>query len=207
MDVTVLHKEKIFEHISKTLPEKRFIHTVEVMETAVSLAKEYDLDQDKAAIAALLHDCAKAYTKEQLLKKLLASGIIFNDFDLDYPEIWHALVAPIIAKDDYGIDDLEIHSAIMKHTTGSEDMTLFDKIIYLADYIEPGRKFHGVKQLRYLVKTDINEAMLYAFDLTIKHLIKEKKLVHPVTLAARNYLLLNRKGLANERSIAETTKI
>jgi len=106
-------------------------------------------------------------------------------------ELIHGPLGAKIANACYGIDDLEVLDAIKYHTIGRENMSMLDKIIYIADYIEPGRSFPGVEEIREIVFLDLDDAIKKAMDNTILFLIKDNKLIHPDTINARNYMLYN----------------
>lgn len=180
------------EKIIKDIGEKRYNHSVRVMETAIKLAEIYNADIEKAKIAGILHDCAKITDETNLLKRT-------NDFDIildacmEYNhELIHGPLGAKIAKEEYGIKDKEILDAIYYHTIGRENMSILDKIIYIADYIEPKRNFSGVEEVRSLAFEDIDKSLILAMEKTIIFLIEKNKLIHPDTIKARNYLITNK---------------
>ena len=154
------------KYLEENLVKGRYLHTLGVVETAKDLAKRYGVDIKKAEIAALAHDIAKNLSSEQLLKIIEANNITLS------------------------VDE-EILSAIRWHTTGKENMSKLDKIIYLADMIEPSRDFSGVEELRNDSKDDLDKAMLNALTYTIKYLLEKGCLIDVNTVKARNYLLYN----------------
>lgn len=186
--------EKSFEkNLIKDIGEKRYYHSVRVMETAVRLAEIYNADVEKTKLAAILHDCAKITDKTNLLKRA-------NDFDIildacmEYNhELIHGPLGAKIAEEEYGIKDIEILDAIYYHTIGKENMNILDKIIYIADYIEPYRNFEGVEEIRKLAFEDIDKSLILAMERTIIFLIEKNKLIHPNTVKARNYLIVELK--------------
>ena len=131
--------EKLKKKLSRNLSERRYEHTLGVAYTAACLAMRFGADPLKAEIAGLLHDCAKEFSEKELLKLGEKYGYHFEDYELEAPQVLHAVIGPYIAKDKYGVDDPEILSAIRWHTTGRGDMTLLEKIVFTADYIEPNR--------------------------------------------------------------------
>ena len=170
------------EYLEENLVKGRYLHTLGVVETAKDLAKRYGVDIKKAEIAALAHDIAKNLSSEQLLKIV---------DEKNTRELWHSIVGPIVARERFGIVDEEILSAIRWHTTGKENMSKLDKIIYLADMIEPSRDFSMVEELRNDSKDDLDKAMLNALTYTIKYLLEKGCLIDVNTVKARNYLLYN----------------
>ena len=117
----------------------RYEHTLGVSYTAMALAMRYGQDLDQAELAGLLHDCAKYFNDEEIIKKCRKHGIEVSEAELRAPAVLHAKYGAWLAKNRYGVSDPEILSAIRWHTTGRANMTTLDKIIYVADYIEPRR--------------------------------------------------------------------
>ncbi|QQK75796.1 HD domain-containing protein [Salicibibacter cibarius] len=177
--------EQFQQKVQQMLPKERYDHTLGVMQTAVSLAKRYEVDEDKTELAALLHDYAKPLPKEQLI-----ATIKRHEPDENFSEhggvLLHAPAGAYIVQEEFGIQDNDIFSAIYWHTTGRPQMSLFEKIIFLADYMEPGRSFPGIEEVRKLAEVDLDGALLAAYTNTIQHLVASKRMVHPMTLAAYN---------------------
>ena len=180
--------EALREDVRRQMPDKRWRHTLGVAETAVRLAQRYGADPAKAELAALLHDYAKAWPVSRQEQIIREQGLAQDLLDYD-KELWHAHVGAWAAKTTYGIEDEEVLDAIRYHTSGRERMTLLDKIICLADYIEPGRDFPGVERIRALAEKSLEEALVAGFDSTIRHLLETGKRIYPLTVIARNALL------------------
>lgn len=172
---------------------KRYEHSLRVVDTAVKLGKIYNADIEKVKTAALLHDCAKLQEEISLLKKISHFDIILDDIMQKNKDLIHGPLGSKIAEIEYGVLDKEILDAIFYHTIGRANMTLLDKIIYIADYIEPRRNFPGVDEIRAIAFKDLNRSILMAMDNTILFLIKNDNLIHPNTFEARNYLILEKK--------------
>ncbi|QQK79657.1 HD domain-containing protein [Salicibibacter cibi] len=183
------------QKVQQMLPKERYDHTLGVVQTAVSLAKRYGVDEDKAELAALLHDYAKPLPKEELI-----AAIKRHEPDENFSEygavLLHAPAGAYIVQEEFGIHDTEIFSAIYWHTTGRPQMSLFEKIIFLADYMEPGRSFPGIEEVRKLAEVDLDEALLATYTNTIQHLVAGKRMVHPMTVAAYNEAIVqkNKRG-------------
>jgi predicted HD superfamily hydrolase involved in NAD metabolism len=171
------------------LTEKRYRHSLNVMNTCVELAKRYGIDTGKAEIAGLLHDCAKEIKGEDILRLCSAFGIEPDDIERVQPVLLHGILGRNLAKRDYGIYDEVILKAIEFHTTGCENMDMMGKIVYIADWIEPARSFPGIRKLRKLAFRDIERAVGISLDMSLKDIIKKGKLIHPNTVKARNYQL------------------
>jgi len=174
----------------KEMPAKRWKHTLGVIDSAVSLAKRYNGDPDKARTAAILHDVAKYWPTEKQREAILADGHEAGLDTLEYDApLWHAHAGAYVARYEFGIQDEEILDAIRYHTSGRVGMSLLDKIVCLADYIEPGRNFPGVDKLRQLAESSLERALVEGFDGTITHLIETKQRIYPLTVLSRNDLL------------------
>lgn len=178
-----------------TIGKQRYEHSLRVVDTAVKLARIYGGEIEKAKTAALLHDCAKYTDEISLLKRISDFDILLDNIMLSNRLLIHGPLGSKIAEIEYGVIDKEILNAIYYHTIGRMNMTLLDKIIYIADYIEPARSFSKVEKIRTLAFEDLDRSILMAMDNTVLYLIQNKKLIHPNTIEARNYLLL--KGVIN----------
>ena len=187
----------IYNKLEKSIGKKRLNHSIGVMETAINLANVYNYEKEKARIAGLLHDCAKFRDPLYLLKRVNDFGIILDEIMYVNKELIHGPLGAKIAEHEFNIKDPEILDAIAYHTTGREDMALLEKIIYIADYIEPSRSFVGIEVIRGLAVKDLDKSIRMAMDNTIKYLTDKHKLIHIDTLKARNYLLLKEKSEIN----------
>lgn len=160
----------LLEKIKAAMSEKRFNHVLGVEAAALSLAERYGESKEKASIAALTHDYAKERSDSEF-KQVIRD----YDYDLDLLNwnnaIWHGLVGAQFVEKELGITDESILQAIRLHTTGASQMSLLDKIIYVADYIEAGRDIPGVEKARAIAKKDLDEAVAYETKHTLAHLI------------------------------------
>ncbi|QTD41637.1 bis(5'-nucleosyl)-tetraphosphatase (symmetrical) YqeK [Sporosarcina sp. Te-1] len=177
--------EELKREVEKRLPSKRAAHVFRVAETAIALARIYSLDIEKVEIAALCHDIAKAMDRDQL-----RSIIEDNDVDqryLSFPhELWHAPVGAVIAERDFGITDEDVLHAIRYHTTGRKGMSDLEKVIYIADLIEPGRDFAGVEDLRIIAQVCLDDAMKASISHTLQYLIGQQAMVFPDSVECYN---------------------
>ena len=184
----VTYKLKKYEkEIRDRIGEKRFLHTLRVRDTALELAKIHGVDQEKAEVAGFLHDCAKIRDHEDLIKAAKKSGLLLTKEMQKAPQIIHSYLGAIYARDLYGIEDEEILNAISYHTTGRANMSDLEKIIFLADYIEPMRNFDGVERARELAREDLDAAMYFALNNTLKFLVDHDTYIVPTTVTARNF--------------------
>lgn len=181
--------EQMTEKLRNTLEEKRFNHSINVMEEAVRIAKHYGADVEKARIAGLLHDCAKNYPKEELYAMCDKFGIHLNETAKKEAGLIHGFVGAYLLKDEYGIDDEEIFDAVYYHTIGKPDMPLLTKIIFIADCTEPSRKADWVDDIRNNVCVDIDKALIIQLDNTIKSVLKKGTLLHTNTVDTRNFYI------------------
>ncbi|HEY8890368.1 MAG TPA: bis(5'-nucleosyl)-tetraphosphatase (symmetrical) YqeK [Clostridium sp.] len=186
--------KEMLNYLQINLKESRLKHSLSVSDTAVTLATIYGQNIEKARIAGLVHDCAKNMTDAQLVKVAIEYKIDIDEIYKQNPSILHGLVGSIIARTVMGILDQDILNAICYHTTGRKNMSILEKIIYIADYIEPLRKFNGVEELRNLSKIDLDAAIIQSLENTIKYVISQKGLLHIDTIDARNYLLSKQSG-------------
>ena len=183
---------KAEREIRARLDERRFAHTLGVVEAAVQLARRFGVDENKARAAALLHDVARGYDRERLLKEADEFGIVLSDFERTAWALIHAPLGAEIARRDFGVDDPDILAAIRYHTTGRPGMSALERIVFVADYIEPGRSHPGVGPVREAAQSDLDRAVLLALDQTIKYLLEMGQAIAPDAVAARNELLMRR---------------
>lgn len=169
------------------LKYKRIPHVLGTEQEAIRLAERYGADVHKARVAALLHDCTKKLDMEEQLALCQQYQIPLDDLERKALKLLHAKTGAAIARDVFGVDD-EIYGAIFWHTTGKADMTLLEKIIYLADYIEPSRDFPGVEKLRKACYEDLDTGLLLGLEMSVEEMESMGNPVHVKTLEARDYL-------------------
>ncbi|AYB39128.1 bis(5'-nucleosyl)-tetraphosphatase (symmetrical) YqeK [Brevibacillus laterosporus] len=184
----IQHREALLKQIKAQMHEKRYQHTLGVAEVAKELAVRYGADPIKAELAGLLHDYCKCWEisrlRDYLLRYDLSQDLLSGD-----KELWHSFVGAIVVQQELQIQDVEILQAIRYHTTGRENMSLLEKVVCLADYIEPNRNYPGVEEIRCLAEQDLNQALALALGGTIRFLIEKKQRVYPLTLLAYNDLV------------------
>lgn len=169
------------------LKHKRIPHVLGTEQEAIRLAERYGADVEKARVAALLHDCTKKLDMESQLALCDHYGIELDELERVSLKLLHSKTGAALARDVFGVDE-EIYSAIWWHTTGHANMTLLEKIIYLADYIEPSRDFPGVDKLRQVCYKDLNEGLCLGLEMTIQEMTDMGNPVHRATLEARDAL-------------------
>lgn len=179
---------QIMRDLQKRLSEKRYQHSLAVMETAEALAEFWNGDAMRCKLAGLLHDCGKLSDLAAILEGCKQYDVELSEEDLLCPAVIHAYLSEAIANVRYGIRDPEVLSAVRHHTLGSESMTLTDKIVFLADMIEPGRKGGHVKVLRELAYQNLDQAVLEAYNQTIAYNLKKGNHVHRDAIENRRNL-------------------
>ena len=166
---------------------KRIAHVKGTEEEAVRLAQRWGADVEKARRAAILHDCTKYYEMEEQLKICRQYGIVLDDLEQKAVKLLHSKTGACMARYVYGQED-DIYEAIFWHTTGKADMSLLEKILYIADYMEPTRDFPGVERLRELAGRDLDAAVLAGCEMSIAEMAERGLPVHPNTIRARDWL-------------------
>ncbi|WP_347862706.1 bis(5'-nucleosyl)-tetraphosphatase (symmetrical) YqeK [Salimicrobium sp. PL1-032A] len=182
------NRKELKQFIRPHLTEERFQHTVRVTDTAHHLADIFGGDAHKIEVAGMLHDYAKYRPYEEMRRWIEGSVDVPKDL-LNYsPVLWHGPVGVKMLEKEWGALDKDVQSAIASHTTGNAIMSIYDKLIFLADYIEPGRDFPGVQEARRLAEVDLDKACLFALDNTIRYLMSKQQTVYPGTFHAYNLL-------------------
>ena len=173
---------KIRKAVQKAQDAKRFEHTLGVEYTAAALAMRYGSDIDSARAAGLLHDCAKCLSDEKRLSICRKNHIPVTEVERKNPFLLHAKAGAYLAREKYGIKDPDILNAIRSHTTGRKNMSLLEKIIFVADYIEPGRKHApNLTDIRKLAFLDINRALVEILKDTLRYLEASGGDIDPMT--------------------------
>lgn len=182
--------KNIMTKLKVMLPEHRITHSEGVAKSAIKLSEIYGYDKEKAYLAAILHDCAKYLSKEEVEYYVEKYNINLDSYEKNNIALSHSIIGAVLAKNEFDIKDDEIINAIRYHTTGKENMSNLEKIVYIADLIEENRIYPGVEELRELAyNKQIDEALLKSFDNTIKLVIDRKQTIHPRTIEARNYII------------------
>lgn len=187
-DLTHLTPEELRPIALSFLKPKRMPHVLGTEQEAIRLARRYGADETDARIAALLHDCTKKLDMEQQLALCRRYDIRLDELEQHALKLLHAKTGAAVARDIFGVKDA-VYEAIRWHTTGKPDMTLLEKVIYLADYIEPNRDFPGVDELRRAVYDDLDKGLLMGLSDTIDEMERMGNPVHHDTLEARDFLL------------------
>ena len=181
--------QTLLSEVSSKLSVQRMEHTLRVVNVAAKLAEQYKQDIHLASLAALFHDYAKELRKEEMKKILLDNGRQ-DIINLAVP-IWHAPVGAYLIKERYPFGE-HIFDAVFYHTTGRQHMTELEKIVFLADYIEPKRYFPKLYEIRKLTWVNLDQAMYVALNTIIEKLLNNHFIIAEITVEARNYFLTKR---------------
>lgn len=194
-------KEIVEAHLTKA----RFEHSLRVADIAVELAKKYNVSTEQAELAAIFHDYCKYRSLEEM-KRIIMTSYLPKDLLQYHHELWHGPVASILIEQEYGIYDTEIQSAIYYHTTGRAHMSDLELVLFVADYIEPGRSFPGLDDVREMAKTNLSKSAWMVSRNTIQYLMQKKNRIYPDTFHAYNDLTKHLEGgtLIEQKLIGNT---
>lgn len=179
-----MNQKQAKELVRSRLSDKRYEHTLNVRKMAVKLAKCHDADEDRAALAALLHDAAKEISKDEMRAIMKAHPEYAEGGEERPTPVWHGICAAILARTEWGVKDEAVLSAIACHTAGKPGMSKLDKILYLADMSSAERDWPGVNKLRKLERKDLDAAMLMALKQTNDFVLSQDKPLDPMSKAA-----------------------
>ena len=190
----MIELRKIRKAMEKTLDPKRYEHTLGVEYTAAALAMRYGANIQKAQLAGLLHDCAKCMSGEKMIAICEKYNVDISDMERRNPALLHAKAGSYVAKAEYDVDDRDVICAIWNHTTGRPGMSLLEKIVFVADYIEPGRnKAQNLAQIRQLAFKDLDAAVLQILEDTLNYLEVRGGEIDPMTRETLEYYSRERK--------------
>lgn len=181
-------REHMAEAVRAQMPGKRWAHTMGVVAESVRLAERYGADPIRADLAALLHDYCKYWEPDRLRAAVLEPGMPTDLLEYDI-QLLHAPAAAHVVAREFGIRDDDVLNAIRYHTSGRVGMSKLEKIVCLADYIEPGRDFPGVDRIRELAERSLEQALVAGFDSTVQYLLAKRQKIYPLTIMARNGLI------------------
>lgn len=190
LNIENIDTKQIIEKLNTMLKPKRLEHSINVAKCAIKLSEIYGYDKEKAYLAGLVHDCAKYFTKEQIDSYVEKYNIELDPLEVDNIALSHSIIGSFAIQDVFNIQDMDIINAVRYHTTGRENMSTLEKIIFMADMIEEGRNFPGVDELRKLsFNGQLDKALITSLNNTIKFVIENNQLIHPRSVSARNYLM------------------
>ena len=177
--------------LKNRLSEKRYIHSLNVAEASKRLAALYGADENKAYTAGLIHDCCKDTPAGEQLSYMLGNSMELSECEISSAKLYHAMCGSLYVKNEYGVTDADIINAVRYHTTGRKNMSLLEKIVFIADFISDERDYNGVEVMREKAGRSLDEAIVEGLAFTIKDLIDKGVLLHPDTIDAYNDALLN----------------
>lgn len=181
--------EKIKELLKNRLDEYRFTHSLGVADKAKELAALYGQNEDRAYFAGLVHDITKNTPYEEQLQIIENGGIILNSEEKNNRKLLHAISGSVYIEKELGVTDKEIISAVRYHTTGKCNMTVFEKIIYIADFISAERSFSGVEFMRELAFESLDKAAMFALEFCIPDLVSKRQALHLDSVKLYNELI------------------
>ena len=191
-----MDQSKMLQLVKKRLPDNRYAHVVGVLNTATALAIHFGVPQEKAQVAAILHDVAKFSDKDWM--KSIMEKEAMDPLLLEYhAELWHAPVGAYVAAYEFGVEDEDVLNAIRYHTTGRAGMSDLEKVVYIADLVEPNRKFKGVEELRQLKEQGLDVMMEACVKHSIDFLVSKNQPVYPDSLKCYEYFV-QQKGIVKE---------
>lgn len=184
--------DKYKDIIRPLMGDKRYNHSVNVSKEAVRLAKKYGADVEKAAIAGILHDVTKEFDEQKQLQIFDSGDIILTDVEKSTSKLWHAISGSVYVQTELGITDCDIINAIRYHTTGRANMSLLEKVIFLADFTSEERDYPDVEVIREKADKSLEEGMLYGIQFTLSVLLARQGCISEDALGAYNEIILNR---------------
>lgn len=196
-------RDRVLAWLADNVPESRLHHILRVESMAVELAEHHKLDLEKAAVAGLMHDLAKCFKPQKLLEMAHTEGLEIDSVSEVNPHLLHADVSAIVARDTFGVKDEEVLQAIANHTLGRPGMSLLSCIVFLADSLESGRgNTLELEALRQTTYRNLHQAVWLTCDYSLKFLLLSHCLIHPRTIATRNWFLEKEKNKKNVSSTA-----
>lgn len=190
--MTSILSDRIQAAVVARLSPARWAHTSAVAETAAVLARSHGADPGAAVLAGLLHDYAREMPSDRLLALAGTYGLEVDAIETQEPLLLHGKVGAALARSELGVCDESILQAVATHITGAPGMSILSRIVFLADFIEPGRSYDSAALARAAAGEDLSRALLIAFDAIISYVLAAGYLLHPRTVAARNELLQTR---------------
>ena len=187
----VQNKDSYLNLIRLWLSDYRFNHSINVANSAVKLAKKYGADIEKAYIAGLLHDVMKEESYDVQRDFIESDGYKMTELEILSKSVYHQMSGAKYCEAELGICDKDILNAIRYHTTGRRDMTLIEKIIFVADFISAERDYSDVDIMREKADNNLDEAMLYSLKYTINNLTTKSVVIHPDTVECYNWIVEN----------------
>lgn len=184
-----LLEDRLYKELARVISPPRLKHSLDTRDVAVELAQRYGLEEQRVMLAALLHDCARELGDERLMEYALQEGIPIGETEQELPVFLHGPVGAVMVRKNFGVHDLQVLRAISVHTTGAAKMGSLEKVVFIADKIEPGRKYPGVDRLRELAFYDLDKCLVACLDQSVKFSLERGVVLHPEICRARNSAL------------------
>ena len=195
LEYSNIRREQVLAWLAEHVPQSRIEHILRVEQMAADLARDHNCDVEKAASAGLLHDLAKYFKPQKLLEMARSEGLDIDPVSEAHPHLLHADVSAIVARDTFGVEDEEVLQAIANHTLGVAGMEKLSCIVFLADSLESGRgNTPELEDLRQLSHQNLHQAVWRTCDYSLKFLLETHCLIHPRTIATRNWFLQSAKN-------------
>ena len=193
-----MNNEQYKEILQDRLTEKRYLHSLNVADSAKELALIYGCDPEKAYTVGLVHDCCKDEPAGLQLSYILENKVELTEYEINAAKLYHAISGRIFAEKEFGITDEDMLNAIRYHTTGRKGMSLLEKVVFIADFISAERDYNGVDIMREKAKRSLDEAIVEGLGFTIKDLITRNLVIHPDTVLAFNDAIINLQKINQE---------
>jgi predicted HD superfamily hydrolase involved in NAD metabolism len=187
--------DEVLALVKGYLNGERLYHTLGVLHTGLILSQSHKESWWRVAVAALMHDCARQLSPDEIRIRLERYGVQIPAADEAFPQLWHAQLSAEMVERELGIDDAEIKRAVLLHPTGDRDMSRLEKIIFLADYVEPTRQFSAAAEIRDLAYENLEEAFKRALKQKMDYVRSEGKKLHQRSIRALQYYIEAKEGL------------
>ncbi len=195
----VTERNEEFKSLIKgKLKESRFVHSLNVADSAKELALLYGCDEEKAYTAGLLHDVMKNASEKEQLNAINKAGWQLTDCEKANPKLWHAVAGAAFMKTELGIEDNDLIEAVRYHTTARRKMSVLEKVIYVADFVSADRNYPEVEEVREASKQSLEKAMMLGLEFCIQEIAKRRQILHPDSVDAYNEIILNEGNYPQE---------
>lgn len=186
--------DEVFALVKGYLNGERLYHTLGVLHTGLILSQSHNESWWRVSVAALMHDCARQMSQEEIRNRLERYGVQISPADEAFPQLWHAQLSAEMLSHELGIDDPEIKRAVLLHPTGDREMSRLQKIIFIADYVEPTRQFNAAAEIRDLAYENLDEAFKRALKQKMDYVRSEGKQLHQRSIRALHYYIEAKEG-------------
>ena len=187
-------RDRVISWLKQNVSNHRLQHILGVEETSIALARRHRLDEGQAGTAGLMHDLAKFFSSQKLLKIASAARIPVDEVCLKYPHLLHAEVGAVVARQEFKVSDPEILNAIANHTLGAPHMSKLSCVVFVADVLEPNRGENPeLAAMRIVAQENLYKCVRQTSDYSLKYLLNKQKIIHPRTILTRNWAMAEEK--------------